>query len=627
MRNALEVLVSVVDQATGPLKKILGGVEDIQGVGSRLQSVGMAAAGVGAGMVGLAAPVLALGAGAIQTAGSFEASMNKVAAVTGATGDEFEQLRSQAMQMGATTQFSASQAAEAQQYLSMAGFNTQQTMEALPHTLNLAAAGALDLGQAADISSNILSGMGMAISELPHLNNVLAQTARSANVDVAMMGESFKYVGPVANATGQSVEMMAAAIGILGNAGIQGSQAGTVLRAGLIRLANPPRMAREALEELRTEIHNSDGSMRSFDSILRDMSESGASIGQMATIFGTEAAPGIMALMESLSNEDPRGNLSGLTEELGNTGTVAQEMADIQMQGFAGGVMLLQSAMEGLAIAVGDTGLLDWAAGAVQGLAGFVSWLTQLNPNILKFAVLIGGLGAGLLAIGGTILIVAGGLAAAVGTLITTFGAGGALAFAVPLLTSIASGIAAVIAGVVGGMAAIIGVPLLIFKIGAAMAGVQLTWGEVIGTIRSSLAQLPALLSQVPEAVGGAFSAAVVKARLFLNQIVTAVTTRAVQLVEAIRSAGAQMVETITGLAGQFLAAGKNIITSLIAGIQSKIGEAKAAIANVAETIRGALPFSPPKWGPLSDIMSAGGNIVTSIASGITPAPLASAMR
>ncbi|MGA1603841.1 MAG: phage tail tape measure protein, partial [Prochlorothrix sp.] len=381
------------------------------------------------GMVGLAAPVLALGAGAIQTAGSFEASMNKVAAVTGATGDEFEQLRSQAMQMGATTQFSASQAAEAQQYLSMAGFNTQQTMEALPHTLNLAAAGALDLGQAADISSNILSGMGMAISELPHLNNVLAQTARSANVDVAMMGESFKYVGPVANATGQSVEMMAAAIGILGNAGIQGSQAGTVLRAGLIRLANPPRMAREALEELRTEIHNSDGSMRSFDSILRDMSESGASIGQMATIFGTEAAPGIMALMESLSNEDPRGNLSGLTEELGNTGTVAQEMADIQMQGFAGGVMLLQSAMEGLAIAVGDTGLLDWAAGAVQGLAGFVSWLTQLNPNILKFAVLIGGLGAGLLAIGGTILIVAGGLAAAVGTLITTFGAGGALAF------------------------------------------------------------------------------------------------------------------------------------------------------------------------------------------------------
>ena len=658
-KNSMEILISVIDQASGPLKGIMAGVEDMQGAGKRLKEVGMAAGMVGAGMVGLAAPVLAVGAGAIRTAGDFEASMNRVAAITGATGENFDNLRELAKDLGATTQFSASQAAEAQQYLGMAGFSTNQIMEALPHTLNLAAAGALDLGRAADISSNILSGMRLEVSQLPHMNNVLAQTARSANVDIEMLGETFKYVAPVAAASGQSLELMSAAAGILGNAGIQGSQAGTALRMSILRLVRPPRLAQKALDELGLTTMNADGTMRGFDDIIVDLAgnagmkalsesaldangqlrdfdtimaeagEGGATLAQISRIFGTEATPAILALMASLSNEDPKANLLGLTEQLENTGDIANEMADIQMQGLNGGILLLKSAAEGLAIAIGDTGLLDWADSAVRGIADFLSFLTEINPAVLTFGVVVAGVGAALLAIGGTILIVAGGLAAAVGTLITTFAAGGALAFMTPMLTGAATALASFATGlatVVGLAAGLMAIPFAIFQIGAAAQGTTFTLQEFFNVIRTSIAQVPALLAQIPAAFRGAFMAAVNIARMSFAQMVAAITSGAAQMVGAIRSAGSQMVAAITGLAGAFRAAGANIISSLVQGIQSKIGEAQAAIASVASTIRGALPFSPPKWGPLSDIMSAGGNIVQSIASGISPAPIASAM-
>lgn len=161
-------------------------------------------------------PVAGFGALIAKTAGDFEASMNQVGAVSGATGNQLDELRKTARDLGATTQFSASEAADAMKFLSMAGFDANQTIEALPGTLQLAAAASLDLGDAADIVSNILSGYGIQVEELSRVNDVLVKTFTSANTDLRQLGEAMKYAGPVASAAGVQFEEAAAAIGLMG---------------------------------------------------------------------------------------------------------------------------------------------------------------------------------------------------------------------------------------------------------------------------------------------------------------------------------------------------------------------------------------------------------------------------
>src|SRR5690606_25493246 len=194
--------------------------------------------------------------------GDFQAGMNQVRAVSGATGDELAALETQAKELGRTTQFSASEAADGMGYLAMAGFEANEILGSMPSVLQLAAAAQMDLGRAADITSNILTGYGMEVDELGHANDVLVNAMTRANVDLTMLGESFKYVGPVAKSAGVTFEESAAAIGLLGNAGIQGSMAGTALRGAISRLLNPTGEAARTLERLGVNAVTSSGELR-----------------------------------------------------------------------------------------------------------------------------------------------------------------------------------------------------------------------------------------------------------------------------------------------------------------------------------------------------------------------------
>lgn len=377
------------------------------------------------------APVAALGASMITTAGDFQASMNRVKAVSGATGDEFAALENQARELGATTQFSSSQAAEAMGFLAMAGFDANEIMTALPGTLDLAAAGAIELGQAADIASNILSGYGMETEEIGRLNDILAKTFTSTNVNMQMLGESFKYVGPVAMSAGLAIEETSAAIGLLGNAGIQGSEAGTALRGAIARLLAPTAAVEDALLDLGVSVVDSQGQLLPLADILEQLGEAGADTADMMTIFGLEAGPAMQALLTQGSDA-----LRELTGELETSGGTAAEIAAVQMEGFNGAVMGLKSAWEGLLLTVADAGFLDWATQLTEKLTGFVQAAGETDSAMLRIGGAIALAGA---AIGPVLSILGFGLS----------GIGTALGF---LLSPVGLTIAAV-AGLAAGFA------------------------------------------------------------------------------------------------------------------------------------------------------------------------------
>ncbi|MFD5468904.1 phage tail tape measure protein [Streptomyces sp. NPDC127105] len=376
------------------------------------------------------APVAAIGLGVVKTAGDFEQGMNKVRAVSGATGDQFTQLRDLAKQLGATTRYSATEAADGMSFLAMTGFKATDIMTALPGVLDLAAAGNIGLAEAADIASNILSGYGMQAKEIGRVNDALAKTFTSANVDMTMLGESMKYVAPVASSLGVEFEETTAAIGLLGNAGIQGSQAGTTLRMALARLASPPKKAAEALKKLGIEVNDSKGKMRPLVDIIGQLEKTGASTTQMMSIFGIEAGPGMQAIVSQGS-----GALRSLTQDLRDSGGTAQQVAAIQMEGLNGRIIDLKAAFEALAIEIGDSGILDWATQFTSKITGLVRQISAADPALFK----IGSAIALVAALVGPLLVGLGFAISGIGT---------SLAFLLSPVGAVIAGVALLAAGI-----------------------------------------------------------------------------------------------------------------------------------------------------------------------------------
>lgn len=370
----------------------------------------------------MAGGALAIGAGlglAVKTAAGFEQTMNRVGAVSGATGDEFESLKDQAKELGRTTQFSASQAAEGMSYLAMAGFETDEVLSAMPGTLDLAAAGQIDLARAADIASNVLTGFGLEASEINRVNDTMAATAASANTDINQLGDAMSYVAPVAKSSGIEIEEASAAIGKLSDAGIQGSRAGTTLRQIIAKLENQTPKAATALDNLGISTHDAEGNLRSITDITRQFEEAGLSTADSMEIFGTRAGPGMSALVGQGAD-----SLEELTGSLQDSGGAAQEMAERQMEGLNGALTELKSASEGALIMLGEqmTPVLEKVADAVTGV---VSWFGGLSDEQSKWIVIGAAITAGLLAVGGALLLIVGmlpilasGFAVLTGTLI-----------------------------------------------------------------------------------------------------------------------------------------------------------------------------------------------------------------
>lgn len=237
---------------------------------SKQTSEGMSALGKASAVAGVAI-VASVGA-SVKAAANFEQSMAKVKAISGATDSEFKQLENTAKHLGATTQFSASQAAEGLSFLSMAGFSASDSMSALPSVLNLAAVGQMDLGRSADITSNIMTGFGLNAADSGKAVDILAKTMTTANTDLDQLGLAMKYVAPVANALGWDMTDAATAVAKMSDAGIQGSQAGTSLRAALLSLANPTGQTAKAFDELGISVVDANGQFKPLPELIGHIS-------------------------------------------------------------------------------------------------------------------------------------------------------------------------------------------------------------------------------------------------------------------------------------------------------------------------------------------------------------------
>lgn len=261
--QALQQLESQAGEASVALQKI-------GEAGSTLQNVGDKVSDVGKKLLPVTGTVTALGTAAVKTATDFDSAMSQVAAVSGATGEDLDALREKAREMGAKTKFSASEAAEAMNYMAMAGWKTTDMLDGIEGIMNLAAASGEDLATTSDIVTDALTAFGLSAKDSGHFADILAAASSNANTNVSMMGETFKYCAPIAGALGFSAEDTAEAIGLMANAGIKSSQAGTSLRTIMNNLSGEVKICGANIGEVTIATTNADGSMRGLSDILAD---------------------------------------------------------------------------------------------------------------------------------------------------------------------------------------------------------------------------------------------------------------------------------------------------------------------------------------------------------------------
>lgn len=361
---------------------------------------------VGSGLAkGVTLPLLGVGTAAVKVASSFDSAMSEVKAISGATGTQFTQLRDKAIEMGAKTKFSATESAEAFKYMAMAGWDTKDMLNSISGVMNLAAASGEDLGTVSDIVTDAMTAFGLAadgttkvlkngynveVSNAEHFSDVLAEASSRSNTNVSLMGATFKYVAPIAGAMGYSIEDTAVAIGLMANAGIKGEQAGTALRSTITRLVKPTKESGTAMDALGISVTNSDGSMKSLDSILKQLrsSMSGLTEDQKASyaamLAGQEGMSGLLAIVNA-SDED----YNKLSESIANCTGASQEMADTMQDNLGGAVTLLKSALESAGITIGER-LTPYIRELAEWITGLVEKFNSLSDSQQDLIVKIG---------------------------------------------------------------------------------------------------------------------------------------------------------------------------------------------------------------------------------------------
>ena len=365
-------------------------LEKLAAAGEKFEKAGDSITNVGKKVSVASAAVTGLGVAAVKTAADFDSAMANVAAISGATGDELQALRDKAREMGERTKFSASEAADAMSYMAMAGWKTGDMLSGIEGIMNLAAASGEDLAATSDIVTDALTAFGLTAEDSAHFADILAAASSNANTNVSMMGETFKYCAPVAGALGYSAEDVAEAIGLMGNAGIKSTQAGTALRTMMTKLQGELKLSGEALGEVTIQTANADGSMRELSDILADcrmafskMSESEAAAAAEALV-GKNAMSGFLALM----NAAP-GDINKLRDAIDNCDGSAENMAAIMQDNLNGQITILKSQLEELAISFGEM-LMPVIRKVVTAVQGFVDKLNNMDEAQRKTIITIG---------------------------------------------------------------------------------------------------------------------------------------------------------------------------------------------------------------------------------------------
>lgn len=355
--SVFNATIGVIDAATAPI--------------SALASAAKNPVVQGASLIGASFGV----AESVNSFQDFEAMMSQVKAISGATGQAFDDLTAKAQEMGATTKFTATESAEAFNYMAMAGWKPQQMIDGISGIMSLAAASGEDLGTTSDIVTDALTAFGLQAGDAGHFADVLAQASANANTNVSMLGESFKYVAPVAGAMNYSVEDTSLALGLMANASIKGSMAGTALKTSLANMAAPTDSMAAAMDKYGISLTDSEGNMKSLRGVIDNLRGSLGGLSETeqtaaaSTIFGKEAMAGMLAIINA-SEED----YNKLSTAIGNSKDAAEGMADTMLDNLKGSFTLMQSAIEGTENAFGKR-----LSPYLRGIAGGI---TDMMPEI-----------------------------------------------------------------------------------------------------------------------------------------------------------------------------------------------------------------------------------------------------
>lgn len=495
------------------------------------QAAAVAATGVGFAM-----------AGAVKKAMDFEKSMQAVKAVSGATGAEFQNMSKLARELGRNTMFSASEASGAMEMLAMAGLNTNQILAATGPTLDLAAAGSIELAEAADIATNIMGGMSMKVSELGTINDVLAKTASSANTNITEMAEVFEKVSGVAPTMGMSLQQTAGMAGILADSGIKGAEAGTALRNTMLRIASEDK-AQKALQKLSVASTDAQGNMREFPDILRDVGKSMRNLSEeqqaavLKDIFGARAAAAGAILTQAAAEGTLQKKISTVADSEG----AAAKMAKERSKGLAGSLKRLGSAMEGLAIAFGGP-LLGPLASFAELIAGALQPISWMLENVPGLAPVIAGLGAAFVGIVVALPI----LAAVKGALLGLTGATTVLAGIKVLALALVAPLKFLALGFI--KLAAMAVPAL-FSMAAAAWTLAAPFLPVIAAVAGVIAAVVLLVKfwpQISQAAGMALGWVTDRIKEFIGFAVTVVKNIAMAWWEGLKMIGGFIAKAVT---------------------------------------------------------------------------------
>lgn len=406
--QALERLEEQANESATAVQKIAAAGENMKDFGSKVESAGKS-------LLPLSAAVSAVGVAGLKVATDFETAMSSVKAITGATGEEFELLREKAIDLGATTAFSSGEVAEAMTEMGKAGWSTQQILDGMGGVLDATAASGESLGSVATIVADSITGFGLAASDSARVADLLTQAANSGTIGITDLGESYKYIAPIAQSMGMSIEDVTTAISAMSMAGIKGSQAGTAIRTVLTNMAKPTDTVAAAMDNLGISITNSDGTFKSLNEIVTIMrtSFSGLTDDQKAyyatALAGKEGMSGLLSLLNLTQAE-----YDALSASMNNCSGVAGETAAVMQDNLQSKIEQMGGALESLAIKLADY-VIPFLTKLVEKITSAIDAFTNLSPGVQKAVLVIGGI----VAAAGPVLIVVGKIISAIGTIMT----------------------------------------------------------------------------------------------------------------------------------------------------------------------------------------------------------------
>ena len=464
-------------------RKLKRASKDVTYFGGQITSAGM-------GLTrGVTLPLIGIAVAAGKVGMDFEAQMNRVRAISGAAGEDFQALEDKARALGAATMYTATEAAEGLENFARAGFSVSESLSAIEPSVNLAIATGSDLAVVTDIVASSIRGFGWDARETAKMTDLLASTAANSNTNLEALGEAFSYVAPMAAAMGYTAEDTAEALGLMANAGIKGSMAGTTLRTALTNLANPTAGARKAMEKLGLEVVDAQGNMLPMGVVVTQLRSSFKDLSEeeqaqaAATIFGKRAMSGMLAVINA--SDDSIDKLSDATT---NYNGVVKKQADIMQSGAKGGLMRLKSAVEELAIKLSEV-LLPIFNKLTAKVQGFVDKLNSLTPVQMETIVKVLGLVAAL----GPLLVIVGKGVTIFGKLSAMFQT---ISGGISLFSGLMTGAALPVIGIVLAIAALIAGFIYLFKTNEQFRDKVLAiWDQVKGMFSAAFEFIMALIN------------------------------------------------------------------------------------------------------------------------------------